>query len=194
VLVDVHDIGVFVLVSVPVVIVRVAVQVNEIGGEQQGPVREDLFGRARREDPPVLPEHEDPPGDLRDDVEVVRGRHHRFSLGLRLEDDVYELPAAPGVQTCSGLIQQEDLRIHNQHGGDRNLFLLSPREFVGRAVCKRTDPERLESIPDFRPDLPVGLNSCASEFWKRIPTSFRKNIPNGSRESKRSSISRPKAR
>ena len=93
---DVEDLGVLVLVGVPVVFVRVAVQVDEIGGEQEGPVRENVLRRPGCKDPPIFPEHEDPPGDFRDDVQVVGGRHHGFSRFLRLDDRVDERPAAPG--------------------------------------------------------------------------------------------------
>ena len=69
------DLGVLVLVGVPVVLVGVPMQVDEVGGKQQGPVRKNLLGGTGRENPSVLTEHEDPPGDFRDDVEVMRGRH-----------------------------------------------------------------------------------------------------------------------
>src|SRR3972149_423594 len=95
VLMDVEDFGVLVLVGVPVILVGVAVQVDEVGGGQEGPVREDLLRGPRRQDPPIFPDHEDPPGDLRDDVQVMGGRHHRFPRFLRLDDRVDERPAAP---------------------------------------------------------------------------------------------------
>src|SRR4030067_834852 len=67
-----------------------------VGGEDRARVVEALLGGPGREVPPVLPEHEDPARNLRDDVQIVRGRYHRFSRLLRLDDRIDERPAAPG--------------------------------------------------------------------------------------------------
>ena len=82
------DLGVLVLVGVPVVLVGVPMQVDEVGGKQQGPVRENLLGSAGRENSPVLPDHEDSPGDFRDDVQVIRITSYNVCYTKLLRDFV----------------------------------------------------------------------------------------------------------
>ena len=63
--------GVRVFVLVPDVTEGVPVVVDEVGGEQNRAVRQDLLGGAGGQDPPVFREDEDPRGGFPNNVQVA---------------------------------------------------------------------------------------------------------------------------
>jgi len=135
-----------------------------------------------------LPRTRDAGGDLRDDVQVVGGGDHRLPTPLGLDDEVYERPLLRD-RVRLWLVEQEHLRSSPARMPGP---LSSSRRRTGRrGPCgQAAQPERAQGLGDGRLTvsgivhlegrrhlvLHAGLKSWASQFWNRIPTSFRKYI------------------
>ena len=116
---------VLVLMRMPEVSMRVAVRMHEVGGQQERMILQDLHCRPGGQEAPVFPQDQDPRGNLRDGVEIVGGCDHCPPLSFRRQDEIHKGPAGSGVEPGRGLVQQEDLGVHHQHGREGNLLLLA---------------------------------------------------------------------
>ena len=93
------------------------------------------------------------------------------------------------IQARGGLIQQEELRLHGQDGGQGDQFLLSPRELIGCPVFEALQTQTRHGLPGNADGLgrrlpwfkgpkatssrTVGQKSWSSGFWNSRPTFCR---------------------
>ena len=59
-----------------------------------------------------------------------------------------EVSNALRVEACGGFVQHQHLRLHGDHAGDCNPFLLAAAQVVGDPVCKVLDPDDLQRLVD----------------------------------------------
>jgi hypothetical protein len=56
--------------------------------------------------------------------------YRKAKLLVQLVDYMEDLLSTHGIEKGGGLIEDHDVRLHRQHGGDGNSLLLSPRQLV----------------------------------------------------------------
>ena len=105
---------------------------------------------------------------------------------VELDDELDQPLLGAGVERRGGLVEQQDLGVHDQHRGDGDPLLLSAGELVRGPVGQVVDAEHGQRVVDARLDLSRGRpmfsgpkaissrtdgeNTWASEFWKMNPT------------------------
>ena len=103
---------------------RVTVGVNEVRAQQQRVVVQYLRRRTRRDNAAAL-EDVTVIRDVLHQVEIVSGRDHGLVPAAAAHQEIDHLALALGIKRGGGLIQQQDLRIEDQHRGQRNPLLFS---------------------------------------------------------------------
>ena len=142
-------VGVEVRMRMDHVAVFVTVGVDEVGVQQQLPVRKDVLGRPCG-DGGTLFQHEHLISDVLNDLELVGGRYHRLGRSLPILNKVDQLALAARIEHRGGLVEQQDLRIENDHGGQRHALFLTPREPIGRPVAQVGDAHHVQRFFDLR--------------------------------------------
>ena len=135
----------------------------------------------------AVAEHDRPGAQLQRVGQVVGDHQHGH---VQRPHDVGELPARRRVEVGRRLVEHQDLRLHRQHGGDRDPAPLAEGEVVRRPVDElgHADHAPARSSPGRRaraPEIPrlVGpnatsartepMNSWSSGSWKTMPTRRR---------------------
>ena len=119
--------------------------------------------------------------------QVVGDHQHRH---VERAQDVGELAARGGVEVGRRLVEHQDLRLHRQHGGDRDPAALAEDEVVRRPVGEVRHPDPVEGVAapaaraprraargwparTRRRRAPLPMNSWSSGSWKTMPTRRR---------------------
>src|SRR5271157_3398029 len=97
---------------------NVPMGVNEIGLFQQGSLKQDFRGRSRGHQAARL-ENKASIGNVLQDVEIVGGGDHGLSAPVQADQEIDHLTGALGIEGGSGFVEQQHLRIKNQHGSER---------------------------------------------------------------------------
>ena len=129
------DVGVVMRVRVDHVAVPVAVGVDQVGAQEQFPVREDLRGR------PVgggasLFQNDDALGDVFDDFELMSCSDDSLGGSLPVLNEVDELALAPRIKHGSRLVEQENFGIKHDNRGQSDALLLPAGESIRWTISK----------------------------------------------------------
>ena len=116
----------------------VTVGVDEVCAQQQFVVVQYLRRRARRNDAATL-ENVAVVRDVLHQVEIMGGGDHCLPAAAATHQKVDHLALAFGIKRGGGLVQQQDLRIEDQHGGQRDPFLFSRRKMMRRTFLQVRD-------------------------------------------------------
>ncbi len=103
---------------------NVPVRMDEIGLLEQSSFTQNFPGRACSDHAPAL-ENEAMIGNVLHDIEVVRRRDHSLRAAPETNQEIDDLARTLGVESGSGLVKQQHFRIQHQHGGKRDVLLLS---------------------------------------------------------------------
>ena len=81
--------------------------------------------------------HDDPVHILRHIIHTVGHKQYRHTgFSLHLLDQLQYLRSSLRIQSCSGLVQNQDLRLHSQHSCNGHSPLLSSGKFKGRLLIE----------------------------------------------------------
>ncbi len=147
-----------------------AMGVDEIRSEQQGLVVQNLSRCTGCDNPSALEDVADI-GDILDQVEVVSGCDHGLPAAAATYQEVDHLAFAFGIKRSRGFIQQQNIRIEDQHRCQSDPLLFPGGEMMRRAILQMRDlhlRERLgNTAHEFHP-LP-SASAAARRRLRRIP-------------------------
>ena len=154
--------------------VSVRVHMHEVRRLEQGDVGEDLGRRPRRDDPMLLGEHDAPVGELVESSEVVRRADDRLPGPMQLDHEVEKPVLRARVERRGRLVEQQNVRVRHEHGGDRDALLLAAGELIRRPLGELGDVEEREHVVDAPFDL--------GAFEPEVERSERHFVAHGRRE------------
>src|SRR3989442_9958575 len=119
---------------------------EEVHDERVGGVLEDLLGRARLLDMPVVHD-DDAVGDLERLLLVVRDEHAgHVQLVVQAPEPLAELLAHACVERPEGLVEQEDLGFGRQRAGERHALALPARDLTGHGALVALELHQPEQL------------------------------------------------
>src|SRR5437660_5324186 len=120
-------------------------------GGMPGPL--ELFRRCHLDDHPVQ-QHRDVIRDAEDFRDLVAHHDGREpELPLSLDDQIMDGPRQEGIQSGGGLVEQDDLRPHDERTGQSGPLPHAAAEFRGELVPHARESDRLQHLKDLPPDL-----------------------------------------
>ncbi len=129
---------------------------DQVGGDQQLAVAQDLRRRAVGVDAAILAEDDHAIGDDRDDVQLMGRRDDRASRLAEPPDQVHEHPLRARIECRGRLVEEDDVRTQRQHRCDRGPLLLAAGELEGCPVRQVPDLHEAQRLVAARRHLGLG--------------------------------------
>ena len=101
----------------------------------------------------LLGEHQAAVADPVQHGQVVGRQHDRLAGTAQLDDQLEQPLLGARIERGGGLVEQDQLGVRDQHGGDRDALLLAARQLVRRSVCEIGDLEHRHHVGDPLLDL-----------------------------------------
>ena len=98
-----------VLMAVYQLFMPVRMLMHQIGLNQEIRVKQKIFRLAVGHDIVFLAHDDDAGGNFLHDIQILRAENKAFVFFRPLQQEIYQMPLAGRVQTCSGFIEEQHL-------------------------------------------------------------------------------------